>query len=109
MKLTSKELEIMSVLWNSKISLTASEIVEASVGRTWKEGSIYIFLGMLEKKGAIAPSVMRPSTTKSARTYKPTLTYEQYTVSYIRHTGITVDVHKLIEHLLESEAAPEKG
>ncbi|MCL1862565.1 MAG: BlaI/MecI/CopY family transcriptional regulator [Defluviitaleaceae bacterium] len=103
MKLTEKELEIMSVMWESKDSLTANEIVESSSKRTWKEGSIYIFLAMLEKKGAIVPDKFKPTVTKNAKTYKPTLTYEQYAVSYIRKSGITLDVHALIEHLLATE------
>ena len=42
MKLTKKELEIMAVLWNRKFPMTATEIIEASINRTWKENSIYI-------------------------------------------------------------------
>jgi predicted transcriptional regulator len=44
MRLTDKEMEIMAVLWESETAMTATEIIEVSNNRTWKESSIYIII-----------------------------------------------------------------
>jgi len=56
MMLSKKELEVMNILWGSKYSLTATDIVDASslTERSWKEKSIYIILRALVDKNVIA-------------------------------------------------------
>lgn len=106
MKLTDKELEIMAVLWGSGSPMTATEIIEASNNRTWKENSIYILMNTLIKKGAVLQGKHKPTITKNARAYEPALTSEEYTVMCIKNvqsTGVRVDIHRLIEHLMEAE------
>lgn len=102
MKLTDKEMEIMSVMWSSDVPLTATEIVEASSNRTWKENSIYIIMNTLIKKGAVSLSHRKPTATNTARAYKPTITAEEYAVRYIASvidSGVRIDVRELIEQL----------
>ena len=106
MRLTDKEMEIMSVLWESEIPMTASEIIETSSSRTWQENSIYIIMNTLIKKGAVVLTYHKPTNTKSARAYKPTLTSEEYmvaTIGSMRETGIRVDIPTLIRRLKETE------
>jgi len=103
MKLTEKELEIMNVLWRSNGPLTASEIIAASDNRTWKEGSVYIIMKMLLKKGAVILAMHKPTVSNTARAYAPTLTSEEYIVANLAsiqsETGIHLDIPTLISHL----------
>jgi len=103
MKLTEKELEIMNVLWRNGNPLTASEIIAASENRTWKEGSVYIIMKMLLKKGAVILAMHKPTVSNTARAYSPTLTCEEYIVANIAciqgETGVQVDIPALVNHL----------
>ena len=101
MKLTDKELEIMSVLWESEDPLTATEIIEASDNRTWKESSIYIIMNTLIKKGAVLLALHKPTITNNARAYAPTITMEEYTLAYIKQTGLNLDISALIKCLMD--------
>lgn len=103
MKLTDKEIEIMTVLWGSKTPLTAAEIVDASGDHTWKEGSIYVIMKSLIKKGAAYLATHKPTFSKNAQAFAAAITSEEYAVSYIKKTGIQIDVNALVEHLLEAE------
>ena len=102
MKLTGKELEIMTALWNSKTSLTTTEIIEISPNRTWQESSIFIIMNTLIKKGAAVLDTYKPTASKHARAYKPTITTEDYAMEAIqtlRDSGMKIDVHALAERL----------
>ena len=102
MKLTDKELQIMAVLWDSELPMTASEIIEASNNRTWKEASIYIIMSTLIKKGAIVLTHHKSTSTNSARAYRPALTSAECTALYINgvtESGIHIDINELIKHL----------
>ena len=76
-KLTAKELEVMSVLWDNGIPMTATEILAASDNRTWVETSIFIMMKNLETKGAVSMVNFRPTSTKRARVYKAEVTFEE--------------------------------
>ena len=103
MKLTDKEIEIMTVLWGSKTPLTAAEIIDAAGNCTWKEGSIYVIMKSLIKKGAAYLAARKPTASKNAMAYAAAISSEEYTVAYIKKTGIEIDVNALIEQLLELE------
>jgi len=105
MKLTDKEIEIMTVLWGSKTPMTAVEIIEASNDSTWKEGSIYGIMKSLIKKGAAVLAMYKPTSSKNAMAYSAAITSEEYTISYIKQTGMQIDVETLIDRLLEAEEA----
>lgn len=78
--LTDKELQIMKLLWE-KGALTCSEIIELSAkSRTWKEKSVFVILKSMMNKGYIEVSDYRPTQTRNAKVYKPTLTREEYAV-----------------------------
>jgi len=103
MKLTGKELEIMTVLWNSGMPLTTAEIIETSPNRTWQEGSIYSITKSLIKKGAAVLD-----TCNYSRTYKPIITTEQYALSTLvnmEKKGLKFDIDVLVDALLKTRQA----
>ncbi|MCL2386635.1 MAG: BlaI/MecI/CopY family transcriptional regulator [Defluviitaleaceae bacterium] len=102
MKLTNKELEVMIALWYYKRPMTASELIEYSTNRTWHDNSIYTILNILMEKGALVLTDYKPTTTKSARAYAPTMTAEEYAVRNIKgmmKIGVEIDIPKLVERL----------
>ena len=104
MKLTDKEMEVMVVLWDSKHPLTATEIIETSNNRTWKERSIYNILNMLIKKGAAVLTYYKPTVTNAARAYAPAITSDEYMFKHIVSTmdaGVRFNIPSLIKHLAE--------
>ena len=106
MKLTKKELEIMAVLWNRKFPMTATEIIEASINRTWKENSIYIIMKILIKKGAVILKCHKPTISNTARAYEPIITSEEYaaqSIQILRKSGIRIDTRIFIECLMQME------
>jgi predicted transcriptional regulator len=110
MKLTDKEMEVMVVLWDSKHPMTATEIIETSSNRTWKERSIYTILNMLIKKGIAILTYHKPTITNSARAYAPAITSDEYMVKHILSTmnaGVRFNIPSLIKHLTEVEVGEE--
>jgi len=106
MKLTGKEMEIMAVLWASEDPMTATEIIEASNNRTWKENSIYIIMNTLIKKGAVDFAHFKPTGTNNARTYTPIITSEECIVHHIDSVmgaGVRVDIPSLVKRLMKKD------
>ena len=100
MHLTSKELEIMALLWDSDVPMTATEIVNASENRSWKQSSIFIILKTLLAKKAVVFSHNKHTVTNVARAYKPGFTAEEYAVSLVCDTeilGKCINMDVLIE------------
>ena len=106
MMLTGKELEIMTVLWDSETPLTTSEIIECTPHRTWQEGSIFAIMNTLIKKGAVVLETYKPTLGKHARAYKPLITSEEYAIASIdslQDKGIRIDIDKLVDGLLQKK------
>ena len=101
MKLTDKEIEIMNVFWKSAEAMTAAEIIAASTDRTWQEISIHTILKTLLKKEAIVLSYRKPSVTRSAKAYTPTITREEYAAHQLRE--LDVDMIALINIVAEGD------
>jgi predicted transcriptional regulator len=105
MKLTDKQLEIMSILWKRKVPMTTCEIVAASDNRTWKERSIFSIINILIDKGAVALASCKGE--KNAREFKTAVTFEEYTLLSLQEKtqpdklGIQVDYDVLIEGILK--------
>ena len=105
MKLTSKEMEVMDVLWAKGAPMTVSEILTVSNNRTWKENSIFVMMKRLEDKGAVIMDHLRPTVTNNARTYRPLFSYEEYlaknvaSVNEKRSPGLDFDVDLFIKSL----------
>jgi len=100
MRLTDKELELMTLLWDNKVPMTATEIVNASDSdkRSWMASSIYVMLKNLLDKGAVVYASPKPTNTKHARTFKATFSLEDYAVSILKgleqysKSGICYDI-----------------
>jgi len=104
MNLTSKEMEIMTTLWNSEIPLTTTEIIESTPHRTWQEGSIFAIMNTLIRKGAAVLETYKPTEGKHARAYKPGITSVEYAIASIdnmQDKGIKINIDKLVEGLLK--------
>ena len=107
MKLTDKEMEVMVVLWDNERPMTASELIEVSTNRTWRDNSIYTILNTLIKKGAAVLTNYKPTMTNNARAYAPIITSEEYAVSNIKgmmKTGVRIDISALVERLMDVNA-----
>jgi len=103
-KLTDKEYQIMSVLWESENPITAAEIVESSDNPSWKEKSIYIIMNSLLKKGVVEMVYHKPTGTNNARAYTPTITSEDCILSHIaavEETGVRIDIPTLVKGLIK--------
>jgi len=113
MRLTKKELEIMALLWNSPDPMTASELVEASDDRTWKETSIWGIMKTLERKAAVIVPRQKPTGTNYARAYQPAFSIEEYTLASIADLqksgkdGVPMNYDLLIDGLKKMKK--EKG
>ena len=81
MNLTEKELEIMDVLWENKVPMTAVEMINKGKGtKSWSNRSIYTFLQYLEKKGAIRIARTCPINERYGKAYEPTVSLPEYIV-----------------------------
>ena len=96
----------MVVLWNSKLSMTALEIVEATKNKTWKERSVWIIINSLLKKGAIIQTFNKPTQTNNARCYQAALTSDDYATSILRgiiKAGVRFDADAILKRLLDTK------
>lgn len=86
-RLTKSENEIMELLWSEERPLSRSEIIDLTPDRTWKPASIHILLNSMLDKGAIEVAGFVQSTKNYARTFKPTLTADEYAVLQFKHSS----------------------
>lgn len=77
-KLTNREKEVLEVLWETDQPLTAREIVNYCVKKTWKPSYIHLMINSLLEKGMIRVEGEKRSVKNYARTYKPTMTEEEW-------------------------------
>ena len=78
MELTKSELEIMDVLWDSERPLSRADLLERSKEKCWKDSSIHILLNGMLQKNAIEEAGFVKCSKTYGRTFKPSLTREQY-------------------------------
>lgn len=78
MELTKSEMEIMDVLWGADRPLSRSDLLERSEEKNWKDSSVHILLNGLLQKQAICEAGMVKRSKTYGRTFKPTLTREEY-------------------------------
>ena len=76
--LTKKEMEIMNVLWENETALTASEILEASINRTWKDKSLHLLITSILNKNLIVVDGFKKTDKNYARAFKPALSQYDY-------------------------------
>ena len=110
-KLTPKGLEILYVLWEAGVSLTASEITERSA--SLNKNTVNVLLRKLLKEEYIAVDTIVYSGTVLARKYKPLLSHDDYLqetlTEDVRKTGSQLNGEQLIRTLLgQKESREEK-
>ncbi len=76
--LSSKEEAAMKVLWSTDDALSASEIAERILNRTWPASSIQSILRNLEKKNAIRVDSITKLGKSYGRLFRPTLSANEY-------------------------------
>ena len=67
--LTKSEHEIMNLLWHVDKPLTASEIIEQSTDKTWKDSYIHLLINSLLDKEMIRAEGFAKTTKNYARTF----------------------------------------
>ena len=82
-KLTNSEREIMQVLWKSEKPLTASGIIAASPNKEWKNSSVHLLIKSLLDKDLVEVAGFEKTTKNYARTFKPTMSYEDYSIKFM--------------------------
>ncbi|MCL2221176.1 MAG: BlaI/MecI/CopY family transcriptional regulator [Oscillospiraceae bacterium] len=83
MELTKNELQFISVLWRSETPLTAPQILESPMERTWADRSLHVILNNLLSKGAIAEHGFVKEGRTISRTFVPVLTHKEYYTSLL--------------------------
>lgn len=103
MELTKSEMEIMDVLWASEVPLSRSDLLERSEEKSWKDSSVHILLNGLLHKGAIREAGMVKRSKTYGRTFKPTLTREEYFATTIFSHRHKPEIVGLFAALLERQ------
>ena len=78
MELTKSEMEIMDVLWESKVPMSRADLLARSEEKTWKDSSVHILLNGLLQKGAIQEAGLVKRIKTYGRVFAPTMTREEY-------------------------------
>ena len=108
-KLTNSEKEVLEVLWEIDQPLTAREIVTNCVKKTWKPSYIHIMINSLLEKEMIQVEGQKRSGKNFARTYKPTMTEEEWYAAQLinqakdRKTFICMVLKELLENIDDPE------
>ena len=103
MELTKSEMEIMDVLWAADKPLSRSDLLERSEEKTWKDSSVHILLNGLLQKQAIREAGMVKRSKTYGRTFRPTMTREEYFASMIFSFRHKPQIVPLMEALLKRE------
>lgn len=106
--LTKSEHEIMNLLWHVDRPLTASEIIEQSTDKTWKDSYIHLLINSLLDKGVIRAEGFAKTTKNYARTFVAAVSEEAYAVQQIagRKPLSTLSVVSIVSALVEQAEEP---
>jgi BlaI family penicillinase repressor len=103
MELTKSEMEIMDVLWESKVPMSRADLLARSEEKTWKDSSVHILLNGLLQKGAIQEAGLVKRIKTYGRVFAPTMTREEYFANTIFSHRHKPQVIGLFTALLERE------
>ncbi len=103
MVLTKSELEIMDAFWATDVPLSRSDLLERPEEKNWKDSSVHILLNGLLKKGAIREVGFVKRSKTFGRTFRPTMTREEYFASTIFCHRHKPQIVGLFEALLRRE------
>ncbi|MFQ7754552.1 MAG: BlaI/MecI/CopY family transcriptional regulator [Acutalibacteraceae bacterium] len=106
--LTKSEHEIMNLLWHVDRPLTASEIIEQSTDKTWKDSYIHLLINSLLDKGMIRAEGFAKTTKNYARIFVAAVSEEAYAVQQIagRKPLSTLSVVSIVSALVEQAEEP---
>lgn len=106
--LTKSEHEIMNLLWHVDRPLTASEIIEQSTDKTWKDSYIHLLINSLLDKGMIRAEGFAKTTKNYARTFVAAVSEEAYAAQQIagRKPLSTLSVVSIVSALVEQAEEP---
>lgn len=104
--LTKSEHEIMNLLWHVDKPLTASEIIEQSTDKTWKDSYIHLLINSLLDKEMIRAEGFAKTTKNYARTFVATVSEETYAVQQIagQKPLSTLSVVSIVSALIDQAA-----
>lgn len=100
MELTKSEMEIMDALWEKKIPMSRSDLLELGEEKTWKDSSVHILLNGLLQKGAIREAGFVRRSKTYGRTFVPNMTREEYFATTIFSHRCKPEMEGLFEALL---------
>ena len=104
--LTKSEHEIMNLLWHVDKPLTASEIIEQSTDKTWKDSYIHLLINSLLDKEMIRAEGFAKTTKNYARTFAAAVSEETYAVQQIagQKPLSTLSVVSIVSALIDQAA-----
>lgn len=79
--ITPSEYEVLEVMWSTEKEMTASEIVEISKNKTWKNSSVHLLMASLLKKDLVEISGFKKTTKNFARTFKPSISKSDFIIN----------------------------
>ena len=103
MELTRSEMEIMDVMWESKVPMSRADLLSHSEEKTWKDSSVHILLNGLLQKGAIQEAGLVKRSKTYGRVFTPTMTREEYFATTIFSHRHKPDIVGLFTALLRRE------
>ncbi len=106
--LTKSEREIMDLLWNIDRPLTATEIVNLTPERTWKQSYIHLLINSLINKNLIKSETLVRTGRNFGRAFVATTTREEFEILQITSGKDFSEksVINLVTILLESVSSP---
>ena len=102
MELTKSEMEIMDVLWAAEKPLSRADLLARSEEKTWKDSSVHILHGLLQK-GAIQEAGLVKRSKTYGRVFAPTMTREEYFAMTIFSHRHKPEIVGLFRALLQRE------
>ena len=76
--ITPYEKEVLDALWESGEALTAREIVNYCVNKSWKPSYIHLMINSLLEKKMIKEAGFKQTSKNFARMYMPSMTEEEW-------------------------------
>ncbi len=99
----------MTLLWHVEKPLTASEIIEKSTDKSWKDSYIHLLINSLLEKGMIRAEGFAKTTKNYARTFAAVISEEEYAVRQITGKKVvgTSSVVSIVSALIDQAEEPE--
>ena len=102
-KLSNKEMDVMTVLWNSDEALASSDIPR--INSALNLNTVRVTIKNLLEKSYIEVADIAQRGTVLTRTYRPSLSFEEYLDSQLQH--VNFDSLSLISTLIKKEKSRE--